>query len=89
MHYIGRVDSPKRFFPALIIVTSLLLVAIVAWVLVVPAQVKLLPWAGFLAGLVAVLQALNLKASAPIRWALAVAGLGAMAFMVYVTGVIP
>lgn len=78
-------NSFKRFFPALIILTSVLLVGLVAIVLMFPAQVELLPWAGFLAGLVAVLQSINLKAAPVVRWSLAMAGVGAMAFMIYVT----
>ena len=73
--------SPK-LLPALIILVALVILAVVAVVALVPGSGRLLPWAGALAGLIAVFQALNLRnAAEALRWSLALAGLGAMGLM--------
>lgn len=76
--------NPKVLFQAAVVLVALMILGLTGWV-VVGSRTDLLPWAGFLAGLVALLHAGTLDGLVrPIRVALAVAGVGAMVFMAVV-----
>jgi len=75
----------RGFFPLLIVLSSLILVVLVLVVFFVPSWVGLLPWAGLVAGVIAVLQAANLRNAAPaVRGVLLVAGLFTIVLMAVV-----
>lgn len=75
-------NSSPRFLSLLIIAVSVALAGFAAWAFFNPVLVRYLPWAGVLAGLLAVLHAVQLKAAAAaVRRTLLGAGLGAMALM--------
>jgi hypothetical protein len=75
-------ERPHRLVPVALIVLSLCLGLFVVVMFFVPSLVRQLPWAGVLAGVLAVLQALNLRGAAPaVRWTLALTGAAAAVFM--------
>lgn len=74
--------SPRSIVSVLNILAALTLIAFVVAALAVPGFVSLLPWAGVLAGLIALLQSLTLsEAEQKVRSWLALAGLATMLLM--------
>ena len=74
--------SPRSILSVLIILAALTLIAFVVAALAVPGYAVLLPWAGFVAGLIALLQSLSLtEAEQRVRSWLALAGLATMLVM--------
>ena len=75
----------RGFLSVASILVSAALLVVAAWVALVPRSVAMLPWAGALAGLLAVLQAGALEAIQPgLRWLLVLGGLATAALMVAV-----
>jgi hypothetical protein len=74
--------SPRSILSVLIILSAVTLIAFVIAALVLPGFTRLLPWAGFVAGLIALLQSLSLsEAVQKVRSWLALAGLATMLLM--------
>lgn len=78
-------DRPSSLVPLLSIVVALALAAFAVTTAFVPSLVPQLPWAGALAGLLAILQAVNLRNALPVvRGILAFAGAAAVVLMLIV-----
>jgi len=72
------------------ILVALTLVVFALGAVFVPTLVPHLPWAGVLAGVLALLQAVNLRTAAPpVRWGLTLAGGVAVVLMLAVLAVRP